>query len=123
MQDIEQLIDALWTLKQDRAALNKQVATLKEQYEAIEAEVIAALQQRGAQAAHSINASALLSLRAYPEIVDPVKFRQHIITTGEIDLLENRPAVGAIRARWQTGEQIPGVRQQQEWALSLTKAK
>jgi hypothetical protein len=44
-----------------------------------------------------------------PSIVDREMYLDHIRTTGELDLLQFRPATGAIKARMEDEVEVPGV--------------
>lgn len=118
---LSEQVEKLWRLKSQRAILAAEDKKLKATFDEMSDELIQQLQSVGATAASSDEATAELTLTATPKVTDREAFRLHIIQSGELDLLEDRPARGAIRERWRTGEQVPGITAIEEFGLSLKK--
>jgi hypothetical protein len=58
-----------------------------------------------------------------PEITDWATFQAYIKETGQLDLLQKRPMVSAIKARWETGDDVPGVERMVGSKLVLSAVK
>jgi len=59
--------------------------------------------------------------RSRAEVSDPSAFHAHILRSGELDLLENRPSTSAIRERWEVGDSVPGIVRVDYEDLSITR--
>lgn len=61
-----------------------------------------------------------LQWRAEPEVDDQAAFHSHILATGELDLLQNRVSVSAVRERWEIGDEVPGIKRRDVQELKVT---
>ena len=50
-----------------------------------------------------------VSFKEVPDVVDKEEYLDYVRTTGELDLLQFRPAVGAIKLRLEDGIEVPGI--------------
>lgn len=117
------LIDNLYRIKERRTALNRQSEELKVEEMLFQDLIIKALQGRQATAAQGKVARAELRLKMVPTVVDWDTLYEHITKTQSWDLIHRRVTETAVRARWEQGDNVPGVDRTDVWAISLTKAK
>lgn len=106
---LSERIDNLFAQRQSRLAAQRE---LDKQYEAEQEElkaISAALQEAGEEDWAGAMAHVYLKPTEEPDVSDWLQFQQHIRSTGELDLLQKRPMVSAIKARWQEGKDVPGV--------------
>jgi hypothetical protein len=59
--------------------------------------------------------------RYVPHVDDWAAFHAHILATGDLSLLERRPAKTPIREHWDGGETVPGVQKYPVYELVRTK--
>lgn len=119
--NIGEAIDVLYDLKQQKAELSKQIATIDEQYDIIEQDVLAQLQAQGMVTAKAHTASATVSSSIVPNITDWEEFAQYIIDSRQVFLLERRPSVTVYRDLLNAGETIPGTEPFTKTKLALRK--
>lgn len=123
MKNLKHQIDELFNARQRRLDEQKKVDAMKAA-EDIQAEAIrAALHEMGVPELSGSVGSFTLKIKQEPEIVSWQDFQDHIRKTGELDLLQKRAMVSAIKARWEEGNDVPGVARIEVESFVLGKAK
>jgi len=117
------LVNAYISTRAQRLALDKQAAEVKEYEELMKDTVIAKMREAGMLACGADNGLVRMSKLTEPVATDWLQVWAHIQETGHFDLLHKRLANVAIKARWEEGENIPGVGQQEVYKLSVSKTK
>jgi hypothetical protein len=121
--DIRTRIDALYLARQARLDKQKEVDALKAAEDAEAVAIQAELHSRGIPELSGAVGSFTLKIKEEPEVVSWSDFQEHIRQTGELDLLQKRPMVSAIKARWEEGNDVPGVGRLEVETFTLGKAK
>ena len=125
-QEYHKLVDKYNLLRSKRLSLSKQADEIKAEEdllrELIRKEALARMDKDGVEqkAGHGL---VKLKMKAVAKVGNWDAFQAHILSTGELDLLEKRPMLSAIRARWEAGQSVPGVEQTQEFEVTISKAK
>lgn len=114
-------IDRLYELREQKRDLNAAIADIDAQFEEIEANVLAKLQEIGVDSSKSKLASATISETVVPNVEDWDAFGRYIIDTNQLFLLQRRTSIAAYRDLLQAGETIPGVSPFTKTSLSLRK--
>ena len=114
-------IDRLYELREQKRDLNAAIADIDAQFEEIEANVLAKLQEIGVDSSKSKLASATISETVVPNVEDWDAFERYIIDTNQLFLLQRRTSIAAYRDLLQAGETIPGVSPFTKTSLSLRK--
>jgi hypothetical protein len=114
-------IDALWALRERRKAIEKQAEEVKTQETAFEDAIFNKFKKQALEGARGKAAQASIERPVVPTLSDPAAFYKYLARTKEFDLLQQRLAVTAIRARWDDGKAVPGVTKFQKVRLHLTK--
>jgi hypothetical protein len=107
--DLSQRIDALYEKR--KARLEAQRLLDKQYEEELEelAVIKTTLQEFEWEDWAGSRAHVYLKPTEEPDVNDWLAFQAHIRSSGELDLLQKRPMVSAIKARWQEGRDVPGV--------------
>lgn len=116
------LVDNLYRLKERRTALNRQSEELKIEEGMLQDLIIKELQSRQATASQGVVGAVELRLKMVPTVTDWDTLYEHITKTQSWDLIHRRVTETAVRARWEAGDNVPGVDRTDVWALSVTKA-
>src|SRR5512139_3306641 len=104
-----QRIDALLRLRRQRAEAERRVAALGAAIAAAEQVILTELAATGLTSGRGRIAQATASPHAYPVIDDYEKFTRYVRRADAFELLQRRPAVAAIRERWEANERVPGI--------------
>lgn len=116
-------IDTLWTIREQRRDLDKQVAVLKEQETALEAYISETFFTKEVLALKGRIAQATRSPTTVPGLVDWSAVHAYIKRTGAFELLQKRLSVTAWRERLDAGKPIPGVEAKTVWNLNVKPVK
>ena len=105
-----EIVDLLYTTKQERLEIQKKVAELENQEKEIKAWLINNLPKSEASGISGKLARVSIVTKEEPTIVDEKKFRRFINKTKRYELAYKlRPAGAAIKEAWEEGEEIPGI--------------
>ena len=107
----------------ERLALDKQVAELKKQEEALKDKVMANLRKSANKSVSNGDRLFQWVEKEEPTIEDWPALYKHIQKTGEFELLQRRLNTGSVKERWEIGKKVPGVTAIPVESLSDTKAK
>ena len=124
--DLDKWVEKYVALRTKRLALDKQSSELKTEEDMlrdlIKGQMMARMDKYGVEHVVGKN-SVLLKMKADADVVDWPKLQQHIISTGEFDLLQKRVTITAVRQRWEVGKEVPGVVQTQTFEVTIGKVK
>ena len=123
MKNLKQAIDNLYQARQHRLEAQKAVDALKAEEDAQALLIQAALHEMGVPELSGVVGSFTLKIKEEPDVQSWHDFQEHIRRTGELDLLQKRPMVSAIKARWEEGNDVPGIVRTQSESFTLGKAK
>lgn len=126
--ELNKTMDRYITLRTKRLALDKQSAEIKAEEDmlrqVIKTEVMARLEPGTVVfAPKGLGIQAEIKMKDEPEIQDWDTVTKHIQSTGEFDLLQKRLTPTAVRARWEAGQDVPGVGHNLTYEVSITKVK
>lgn len=113
--------DRLYSIGQAQTELKRQIDVLDRERRELEAKLIDELPKSDARGVLGNYARAKVVVKEVPTAQDWDALWEHIKETGEFDLVQRRLASGAIKARWDDGEEIPGVGKYNAVSLSITK--
>lgn len=120
-QTIGSKIDQLRELRLERIALEKQAKGLKELEEVLVSEVIDALDKQETTIGAGRTARASIVPEDIYTVDDYDEFYEYIHTNEAAHLLQRRPAQGAIKELFESGEKVPGLKIFTKRKLSITK--
>jgi hypothetical protein len=114
-------IDKLHELKKTKAEIEKQLKAIKDDILEAEAEVFEKLNEQGVTLSRGTTATASITESIIPSVEDWDAFYGHILDTGDVHLLERRPATRAYRELYEAGEEVPGIAPFTKRTLNLRK--
>jgi hypothetical protein len=115
------LVNNYISLRAQRLSLDKDVAALKEQEETLKDAIIVKFREGSMTACGATNGLVKMTRLVEPVATDWPALWEHIRETGHFELLHKRVANLAVKERWEAGEVIPGVGQQDVYKLSVSK--
>jgi len=121
--DIGSKIDSLYTLRNARLDLEKQVKEMKEQESSMRGEIIGLLQDETLEGAKGKMATAALTYSNQPQAVDWDAIYHYIAETGRFALLHRRISAALWQDIVNNEGEIPGIESIAIVDLSLTKSK
>lgn len=113
--------DALYKLREQRYAMNKEIDAIEEQEKAIKEHLIKNLPKSQSKGISGKVANALVESRDEPVVQDWKKFYDHLKKKGEFDLLNRALNKKAVRERWESRKTVPGVGTFKVTTVSVTK--
>lgn len=116
-------IDLLWSLREERKAADVIVNEIKERESAVEAHLMNNFDKSGLDGAKGKYGLATLKHSTVADVTDWPAFYAYIQKNKAWDLLQKRPAITAIRERWDAKKTVSGVEPKEITTLSLTKVK
>lgn len=114
-------IDLLFTLREQRKQAEAVVNEFKEKESAIEAHLMGNFGRSDLDGAKGKLANAVIKHSTVAEVTDWDAYYAYIGKQKAWDLLQKRPAITALRARWDAGKTVPGVAAKEITTLSITK--
>lgn len=120
---INEMIDQVVMLKQERALLSKQDKELGQQQRDLETAIMQSMFEAGTNRAASDLATVAVRHKPQPAVTDWSAFYEHVANTGNWDLLQRRLSAPAFTDRWKAGEVIPGTTSADVTTLSITISK
>lgn len=113
--------DRYYELKAERSALQKVVDTIEEEEKAIKAWIIDNLPKSNATGAAGKIARATIVEKEIPQVEDWPAFYAYVAKTKSWDLMQKRLSDAAIKARFEDGKAVPGVKFFKTKSVSLNK--
>jgi hypothetical protein len=113
--------DLLYTIRDARYALNKDVKEIQDNEAEIKKFLIDTLPKSDASGIAGAVARIKIETRDIPQIVNKAKLLEHIKKTGDFDLLQIRISEEAVKARWDNEKTVPGVGKYVARVVSCTK--
>lgn len=117
------LIESLSSLKASKRGLEAQVKEINNAIEAVELDIMRAMDGEGVLESASALGKVTLTERVYPRVEDWPKFWDFIYDNRYIHLLEKRPAALAYREMLALGKQVDGVVPSTMRVVSFTASK
>ncbi len=114
-------IDLLWSLREERKSAEVIVNEIKEKEAAVEAHLMNNFDKSGLDGAKGKYGLATLKRSTVADVTDWPAFYAYIQKNKAWELLQKRPAITAIRERWDANKVIPGLEPKEVVQLSLTK--
>lgn len=113
--------DLLLELRGKKAVQQKIVDDIDEQIKALQAHLIETLPKSDQTGAVGKVAKALVKVTQEPAVQDWDAFYGHVAKTKSWDLLQRRVSAPAVKERWESGKQVPGVGTFPVVKVSVTK--
>jgi len=123
LEELGALSDEYWEVYNERLKADKVAAALKVRENELYAAITQCLRENELTAIGGQKVRLEMKTEFVPAIKDWSRFYEHIQKTGEFDLLEKRPGKVACRARWDLGEEVPGVERFPVYKLSKSEVK
>lgn len=114
-------IDKLHGLREKKRELEVEISKLRKLMEEEEENIFAMLEEQELPGARGHTATVSITESVVPVIENDELFFDHIMETGDLHLLERRPAVRSYRELREAGEDVPGLRPFTKRTLSLRK--
>lgn len=114
-------VDALYTARAARLALNAQVEAMKAAEAELEDHILNKFGKDEIRGAKGDVATAAIKMDQTVNCTDWDAYRDYVIKKKAWDMLRKQPAVTAVKQRWANGEEVPGVEPFTKISLSLTK--
>lgn len=113
--------DLLYTTRQRRLDLQKQVDALQAQETALREHIIDTLPKSEAKGVAGKVAYVKVETKAVPQVKDWEAFQRYVKKTGAFDLFQRRINTAAIEERWANKKTVPGVESFTAVKVSCTK--
>ena len=118
---IGQCADLLYELKAQRAAAQKIVDAIDDDYTALKTHIIKNLPKSKASGVAGKIARVTIISKTCPMVKDWAIFWKHVVTTKGYDLVQRRVSDAAVAARWDDGKVVPGIEKFNITTVSLNK--
>ena len=115
------LIDRMIELRDQRSEISKQDKLLKEEFDALEEQVLFKLREQDTRKGSSLKGTATISEITIPTIDDWTAFETYIYENNALYMLEKRPAGAAFRELIAQGEEVPGLKPFTKYSISLRR--
>lgn len=120
--ELGDVIDRLYALREQRLGLDKRVKEMKEEEVAIRNKIFEMLGSQGLRRASGAVATAGITVATIPLVEDWDKVWAYIKAHDATDLVQKRVSVTAWRARHEEGVVIDGISAVENVDISLTRA-
>jgi hypothetical protein len=107
----------------ERLRIEKLVEEMKAREETLKDAIVSKMREQGMTAIGTDNGLVKMNELIEPVATDWQMVWDHVQKTGHFDLLHRRLANTAVKARWESGEEIPGVTSTTVFKLTVSKAK
>ena len=121
-KQVEGAITAWRAIREERMVAEKVADEIKKREMELKRWIMAVLHEQAIEGIVINDRLTGLTEKEVPEVMDKVSFLEYIRTTGELDLLQFRPAVGAIKDRVDNGVTVPGIGLTKVYDLTDRKA-
>ncbi len=118
-----EVIANYFALREKRLALNRQADELEQQEKDILYAWSKDFEDSGEKAVSEVGTDFTLKAtrKDVTVVVDWTTVLDHIRETGEVDLLQKRLTESAVKARWDSGKEVPGVDKTHKWDVKVTR--
>ena len=113
--------DKLYTLREQRLALQKDVDALQAEESALREHIIATLPLSDATGVKGKLAQITINAKVHVTVRDWTKLLAYIHKNKAFDLLQRRVNELAIKARWEDKQKVPGTEPYQDKEISCSK--
>ena len=120
-ESLAQAADLLYSTRQSRLAVEKQVDELAAIETKIKEYLIAQLPKGDASGVAGSLARVSLKTKTKAQVENWEELYRHIEETGSWELVQRRISETAVRDRWEQGEEVPGVSKFHAIEVSCTK--
>ena len=115
------MADLVYTAREERLKLSKIVDQIEETEKAIKQYFIDNLSKKDSTGVAGKRARVQITEEKVPQVEDWDSTYKHIKKTGQFDLLNRALNRSAVKARWDAGKEVPGVRSFTVKKVSVTK--
>ena len=115
-------IDTLYQLREERLNAQKLVDAKQAQESALSAHIVQKLKEQDMEGSKGNVATAAIQRSTQAEVTDWIAYCKYMAKQKAWDMVQARPAIQALRARWDNKVDVPGVRPIVIEKLSLTKS-
>jgi len=120
-ENVAELVEAYVAVRAKRLELDRLSAEVKTVEEKYKTELIAFMGEHGQGVVASERNALTLNTRLSPVAEDWAQIHDFVEANGAFDLYQHKLAVAAVQARWEVGEEIPGVGRFMVKTLSISK--
>lgn len=113
--------DKLYELRNRRLLEQKKVDVIAAEETALKEHIIQTLPKSEASGIAGKLARVTVVTKEVPQVEDWDLFYKHIKKTGSFDLMQRGLAAAAIKARWEDGKEVPGVKHFNVVSISMGK--
>ena len=113
--------DKLYELRNRRLLEQKKVDAIAAEETALKEHIIQTLPKSEASGIAGKLARVTVVTKEVPQVEDWDLFYKHIKKTGSFDLMQRGLATAAIKARWEDGKEVPGVKHFNVVSISMGK--
>jgi hypothetical protein len=113
--------DRLYLVRQDRYAAQKAVDSLKAEETALIDSIIDDLPKSEALGISGKVARVTLTKKDFAQVEDWEAVQKYIVKNKAWDLMQKRISDGGIKARWEDGKKVPGVKKFIKVGVSINK--
>lgn len=121
--ELQQKIDQVYIAREARLAMQKTIDKAYEEEQRLLEEIKIELMDSNTEFLQTDVARVSLKHTMEPEVVNWHEFQDYIKRTGQLDLLQKRPMVSAIKARWEEALDVPGVTRIEGVKITVGAAK
>jgi hypothetical protein len=123
MNELGALVDSYDGMRSRKTALTREIDELSTEIARARKLIIAALEFQGVTSIGGTMARCAIVHKTVPQVVAWDELYQHIMRTGEFDLLHRRVGEAAVKARWESGVDVPGISAVDVNDLSVTRVR
>jgi hypothetical protein len=113
--------DKLFTVRNQRLALQKQAEELQSVETALRAELIESIEKNNATGVSGQLVRVSVVHKRVPRATDWAALWKYIADTGSFDLMQRRLSDPAVKERWTDNQEVPGVEAVDVTDLSMNK--
>lgn len=113
--------DLLYSMRQERLALQKQVDELEANEKAFKEHIVQTIPKSNAAGVMGQHYKIQVVTKEVPQVNDWTSFYAYVKKTSGFDLLNKALNKAAVQERWDAGKQVPGVKAFDAVTVSLTK--
>lgn len=123
LNELTSTIQKYNTIRTQRLELDKRSEEMKAEEEMLRTLVMKELLGRDKVLFMGGGGKAEIRMQSVAQVADWDTFYHHIQATGEFDLLHKAVTLSACKERWEAGNEIPGVLQDQRPTCTISKIK
>jgi hypothetical protein len=109
MHELGALVDSYDGMRARKTALTREVDDLASDIARARKLILAALEFQGVTSIGGSIARCTIISKTVPNVVAWDELYEHIMRTGEFDLLHRRVGEAAVKERWASGVEVPGI--------------